>query len=308
MKATSTQYSEIWRKHKKSIDPACGTFSLGWGCSIGALRDNSKGHIWQCSCQGRWDTCSRSWFFSLALHQCNAYLGHLGRECQLCVQRRRHLWKQEHPRCGLAKEYDQRRPVCPNWSKPSIRGACAKSLAEPCALVICLPPMKTFRGSRAACCVQQAHLYSWIPIIERWLLKKRPILYHSHCGKRLVSTFVKKQWSAAKVAQWTDCKYEHQPTDRPRQPWPKHKFQDGSAAACGSSLILFPKPVKHLLTTNLKCWSCWSVEWTVLPCKCKSWTWKFASLGLVSTQLESGEASSPPAIFPFVILESLRNM
>jgi len=121
--------------------------------------------------------------FSLALHQCNAYLGHLGRECQLCVQRRRHLWKQEHPGCGLAKEYDQRRPVCPNWSKPSIRGACAKSLAEPCALVICLPPMKTFRGSRAACCVQQAHLYSWIPIIERWLLKKRPILYHSHCGK-----------------------------------------------------------------------------------------------------------------------------
>ena len=35
-------------------------------------------------------------------------------------------------------------------SQASGVAAYAKSLAEPCALVICLPPMKTFRGSRAA--------------------------------------------------------------------------------------------------------------------------------------------------------------
>lgn len=116
---------------------------------------------------------------------CNAYLGHLGRECQLCIQRRRHLWKQEHPGCGLAKEYEYtyvshtvsqaqgRISVGPcvqtGLSQASGVAAYAKSLAEPCALVICLPPMKTFWGIKSCftCCVQQAHLYSWIPIIKR---------------------------------------------------------------------------------------------------------------------------------------------
>lgn len=172
--------------------------------------------------------------------------------------------------------------MCPNWSKPSIRGGClCEELSGALRTSDLSASHENLLGDQ-----ELLHLLCAAgPFVlmdsnyQKVTAEKTTHTVSLALRKRLVSTFVKKQWSAAKVAQWTDCKYEHQPTDRPRRPWPKHKFQDGSAAACGSSLILFPKPVKHLLTTNLKCWSCWSVEWTVLPCKCKSWTWKFALLG-----------------------------